>query len=283
MCLDQASPGFRTGDLSISRSTLYPLRHHSTQKGVVSRVQCVWPLCSGCVVCLPVPSPLPRLLLPQMFGLRCCWYQPASAAAIASAAPGGPALQLGPPPRTPWPQPPPRAVLRLGLDCVQAWTSVVAVSCRRLMLARLDCFCFCPDLSHRQGWAHATGMIAHELGPQQQPLGFLPLWACPRAAVWTVSAVIWAPSTYKGMQDCVRARTSAATATAALGSTPASMSRPARTPVLIASVVTQAPARLACTPTPTSAAAATASIFMGGPICAGRDCPNSCSPALPLA
>ncbi|XP_066094950.1 protein ITPRID1 isoform X2 [Saccopteryx bilineata] len=29
MCLDQASPGFRTGDLSISRSTLYPLRHHS--------------------------------------------------------------------------------------------------------------------------------------------------------------------------------------------------------------------------------------------------------------
>ncbi|XP_066100547.1 alpha-1,2-mannosyltransferase ALG9 isoform X3 [Saccopteryx bilineata] len=29
MCLDQASPGFRTGDLSISRLTLYPLRHHS--------------------------------------------------------------------------------------------------------------------------------------------------------------------------------------------------------------------------------------------------------------
>ncbi|XP_066198530.1 conserved oligomeric Golgi complex subunit 5 isoform X1 [Saccopteryx leptura] len=28
MCLDQASPGFQTGDLSISRSTLYPLRHH---------------------------------------------------------------------------------------------------------------------------------------------------------------------------------------------------------------------------------------------------------------
>ncbi|XP_066122192.1 CCAAT/enhancer-binding protein delta isoform X1 [Saccopteryx bilineata] len=28
MCLDQASPGFRTGNLSISRLMLYPLRHH---------------------------------------------------------------------------------------------------------------------------------------------------------------------------------------------------------------------------------------------------------------
>ncbi|XP_066129169.1 non-receptor tyrosine-protein kinase TYK2 isoform X4 [Saccopteryx bilineata] len=38
MCLDQASPGFRTSDLSIFRSTLYPLCHHRSKRwGYISQ------------------------------------------------------------------------------------------------------------------------------------------------------------------------------------------------------------------------------------------------------